>query len=1360
MKRKLKKRITAFLLCMVLVVCNSVSILADEPVATAVESAETKEQEKATKEEKAPEATTAAKEKTTEKAPETTTAKKEETTTEKAPEATTAKKEEKTTEKAPETTTAKKEETKTEKAPEATTAKKEETTTEKAPETTTEKTDNTEASTATEKETAPTELIYENDQVTVKVSAISEGAIPAGATLKVVPIEKENSQTKIAYQEVEKKIQEKATQEKYDIAGFLAYDITLIDKDGKEVEPNSEVKVTMDYKQAAIPAETDIAEDEKVDVTVLHLEEDEAGNVKKVVDMDKAGKIDSLQTTDSHKIEKVEMKTSSFSYYTIYWYIEGKIKDSVQVHYVDEEGNSLDNLVTGGAVFESTVDTGVVLKDSRYNVIIPGYAYQKATVANGNQAAVEESAITIYKVKCTQCQVLGQTWYEVYYSKNNQEDQWNEMLDNQSIYMVYRKDPSTPGSSSSGESGINQLAHRKYVKDNSDGTYDLTLNVIGATATKENPAKADVVFVLDLSGSMDNWGENDKRINEATEAAQTLVDNLENKGTVNAAWKLVTFSKGAKVPTADWINSQAMKSIIDTYNESDCNGGTNYEAALRKAGEVLRSGREGATKIVVFLTDGQPTYYVNDSGNNKSGGGNYTTQNDYLGALEGAAEITCDQFYAIGMKLPSDISHGQKDGIKMSGLELLQKMAGKIQGEPYTYCANVTSGLSGVFENIAGQIVRFSASNVTITDQLSNEVDPVLPAGGTGGNPDLRVSITNAKGQDVTASEQSAANMQASYDTNTKEVRLDFKDDYELKQGYTYSVTLKIKPNEQAKAKYIENDYQYPHTGESDTGQSSAGKQGIYSNNTAKVTWTTNGQQKESPYNKPVVQIPEEDIPVKQKKEPVNFYLNLSSAILDTNGQITTQDKERFTRCVSGVQSTNPKDLTNGTGVPINEDLEVVVPNDHEHPSNGVYAVIGGETNQNARDVDKKIRELKQGTNGNVSGTQDEVYKIVNGQGEGAFPTDKEIFQYIQENWNTGKYPVNKGQDITVNGKPINVNKLTTENFVIRWYVFKDQSDDFWHIDGILVPKSGILKIQKTFPSQEVADSVKDTFKISTTGDFLAGTETDPDPDTTIESTLSQAKAIEKNNSDGSVTYTWSLAVFGDQYKIKEEGYRLADTAKWQYVNTTWEYTDADGQKTNGSTISQTVNTQGTANDDTPKTQTFAFTNNYEQIVDLDLIKISKGGNGTQEISGAEFTLSKQENGGFAVQGNPITVNQNGGIELSGLTNGLYALQETKAPEAHSLLADTIYFKVENGTIALCDANGNSVSDPQDMWDLKTENNGKTFVLTIKNNILYSLPSTGGNGIYWYTIGGMALMMGAALILYKDKRKRMVLLKR
>ena len=909
--------------------------------------------------------------------------------------------------------------------------------------------------------------------------------------------------------------------------------------------------------------------------------------------------------------------------------------------------------------------------------------------------------------------------------------------------MIYKKESSSGGSASGGSSATGNLAHQKYVTKKADGTYDLTLNVTGATGTESNPAKVDVVFVLDISGSMD--GTN---IKNAKDAVNSLTTNLANNQTVDSKWKLVTFESSASIQTG-WLSAKAINNTVQRYDDDACKGGTNYQAGLTKAGIAINSGRQDANKIVIFLTDGEPTYHGVDD----EGGGNETEKNDYEGALTGAETISCNSFYAIGMGLPDKVYNKgtEKDPNWISGLDLLKEVAQKVHADSWK-AQNVEENgdLSGVFGQISGSITNYTASNVHITDTLTSEVDPVES------NPKPVVNVIDSNGQDVTASEVETGKLRAVYDSKTHTLSLNFDPAYELKKDYTYSVTLPIKTNEQAIYLYQKHDYQYPHTGEADTGSTSANQPGIFSNveNSAKVTWTTNGENKEGAYNRPVVQIPEENLPVKKKMEPVNFYLNLSSAIMDTNGQITIQGRERFTRCVSGPRSETSGET--GTGVSINKDLKVVVPTDHRHPSNGVYGVIGGETNQNARQVDEKIRELKQGTTGNVSGTENERYQIVNGQEEGAFPTDEEIFQYIQANWNKGEYPVNKGQDITVNGKPINVKKLTTENFVIRWYVFKDQSDDFWHIDGILVPKSGILKIQKTFPSQEVADSVENTFKISATGDFLAGTETEPD--TTIVSTLSQAKKAEK--ADGSVTYTWSLAVFGDQYEIKEDGYKLADTAKWQYVNTRWEYTNADEQKTSGNTTSRTVSTQRTANDDTPRTQTFAFTNNYEQIVDLDLIKISKGGNGTQEISGAEFTLSKQENGKFVVQGNPITVNQNGGIELSGLTNGFYALQETKAPEAHSLLADTIYFEVENGTIALCDANGTHVYGSQDMWDLKTENNGKTFVLTIKNNILYSLPSTGGNGIYWYTIGGMALMMGAALILYKDKRKRMVLLKR
>ena len=53
------------------------------------------------------------------------------------------------------------------------------------------------------------ELKYEDEQVSVAVTAVEEGAIPSGATLKVLPITLENNETKTQYEDVEKRIQEK-----------------------------------------------------------------------------------------------------------------------------------------------------------------------------------------------------------------------------------------------------------------------------------------------------------------------------------------------------------------------------------------------------------------------------------------------------------------------------------------------------------------------------------------------------------------------------------------------------------------------------------------------------------------------------------------------------------------------------------------------------------------------------------------------------------------------------------------------------------------------------------------------------------------------------------------------------------------------------------------------------------------------------------------------------------------------------------------------------------------------------------------------------------------------------------------------
>ena len=59
----------------------------------------------------------------------------------------------------------------------------------------------------------------------------------------------------------------------------------------------------------------------------------------------------------------------------------------------------------------------------------------------------------------------------------------------------------------------------------------------------------------------------------------------------------------------------------------------------------------------------------------------------------------------------------------------------------------------------------------------------------------------------------------------------------------------------------------------------------------------------------------------------------------------------------------------------------------------------------------------------------------------------------------------------------------------------------------------------------------------------------------------------------------------------------------------------------------------------------------------------------------------------------------------------------------------------------------------QNRVELIKQPDSSIYELKIKNTPIYDLPSTGGNGIYVYMIGGVALMMAAMFILYKMKCK-------
>ena len=126
------------------------------------------------------------------------------------------------------------------------------------------------------KETKPI-LTYEDEEVTINITEEKEGAIPEGTALSVKPVQKDTTE----YTEVEEKLHQKAEDEEYSIAGFLAYDITLTDKDGNKIEPDGNVKVTMKYKKGVAPEDVD-TEKSDLDVTVIHLEEDKNGAVNRL----------------------------------------------------------------------------------------------------------------------------------------------------------------------------------------------------------------------------------------------------------------------------------------------------------------------------------------------------------------------------------------------------------------------------------------------------------------------------------------------------------------------------------------------------------------------------------------------------------------------------------------------------------------------------------------------------------------------------------------------------------------------------------------------------------------------------------------------------------------------------------------------------------------------------------------------------------------------------------------------------------------------------------------------------------------------------------------------------------------------
>lgn len=302
----------------------------------------------------------------------------------------------------------------------------------------------TENETAQNTETAPQpyEGKYEDDTIKITVNA-EAGIVPEGAELSVTPIEKteitddmtaeekaEAEKINDQYDLTEKKLNEDSEENKETMEGFLAYDISFL-VNGEEVEPSGDVNVVMEFQEAAIPE--GVSEDAAV--TVKHLKEDETAEDGVVVE-DMADKAE-VQTTDKAEVEKVELTTDSFSIYTINWNAGHGDWRQVRFHYVDVQGQDIN-----GKSGEGNEDTegSIDLTSSEYRADIPGYSYRYTTVKNyDNDARTDRIRLGYYYgfEYHDENDGLNSGWHNIE-GNRSRDDGWTY-----DIYFVYEKISST-----------------------------------------------------------------------------------------------------------------------------------------------------------------------------------------------------------------------------------------------------------------------------------------------------------------------------------------------------------------------------------------------------------------------------------------------------------------------------------------------------------------------------------------------------------------------------------------------------------------------------------------------------------------------------------------------------------------------------------------------------------------------------------------------------------------------------------------------------------------------------------------------------------------------------------------------------
>ena len=632
----------------------------------------------------------------------------------------------------------------------------------------------------------------------------------------------------------------------------ISLDIHFEDESGSEVEPLKQVYVNIKLGSELIPKGIN-----PEDLQIYHIKDDES-----------VSKVDDIALTKDKDDDSIttNFSTDSFSTFALHWG-SANSRFYVNVKYVDTNGNEItadpsklelfknnNNGVFGNdndKITPRELDTGIVGMRYKYARVV----MSNGTVVN-NVLQIERETSLIKGLRYT---VDGTNW--VVFSSNEMRY----------LELVYE-----PESRTISNRRIRTDISKTVEDPDKDGIYDLTLKINNQTGSTSNRTNMDVLFLLDTTSSMSSGisgSGTDPKISSVYSVLRNVItNNYFDSSKYNVNYALVGIDSEPHL-YQNWTsngNTLTSKIPVSPNNVSRIN----YEKGFVKANEIFRNGRSDAQKVLIFITDGNPTNH--NTGRNE---GHVIDRYSTMAMLHGQFAlyaIDLDYFFSIGLgnqgdydklKLLTSSNDGDSPVRGYKGITLPTPGV-EVGASPYS------AGSKNDFLNRMREIVNVlknpRVSNVVLEDKLSQYA---MIAKDPSGNPyPLEIEVLGPTGIHTgnyiatnmyrlfSTPRNSLADIVSSYNASTKTIRLEFPYAYTLETGYTYMIKAKIQTTQQANAIYASTGHFQKNGNGSDvvgdpgTGSKSSNQKGFYSNDLATLTYKYKDKEIVETFKKPVIQ--------------------------------------------------------------------------------------------------------------------------------------------------------------------------------------------------------------------------------------------------------------------------------------------------------------------------------------------------------------------------------------------------------------------------------------------------------------------------------------------------------------------------